>query len=277
MRHFLLLLLSCVLFSATGARAGEEYIEHPVPRAAPLTPVALQDLPKVGGIMVFGATRGLGLEIVKRLAEREQKVTVMARATSDLTELQKLNVSIVVGDAFNPDDIKSAFATAPFLTAISAVGGGREELPKPDFEANKNIIDAAKVAKVERFILISSIGAGDSAGVEPWLTRKLIGDTLILKTQAEDYLKVSGLPYLIVRPGPLTDDPPAGTAVMVEDPKRVGFVSRQDLGPMVANATIDQTELNKTYSAVDTTREGQWEWWKAAIKMAWARLIASII
>jgi len=205
-----------------------------------------------GGVLVFGGTRETGLEVVKTLVANGDQVTVMVRPTSDLTELKKLKVSLVTGDALKPGDVKAAFASGKFRATVSSLGGQRGE-PRPDYEGVKNVVDAAKAAGVKRMVLVTAIGVGDSRAAVSEATHKMLGAVFAEKVKSEDYLKASGLTYTIVRPGGLRSGIPTGKAVFTED-KTVGSdIYREDLGAITANAVDDEKTFNKVFSAIDPT------------------------
>lgn len=81
-----------------------------------------------------------------------------------------------------------------------------------------NLVDACRIAGVNRFILISSIlvnGAAMGQIFNPaYIILNVFGLTLVAKLQAEQYIRRSGINYTIVRPGGLRDDPPSGNIVM---------------------------------------------------------------
>lgn len=68
-----------------------------------------------------------------------------------------------------------------------------------DYQATKNLIDAATVAKVDHFILLTSLGT-NKVGF-PAAILNLFWGVLLWKRKAEEALIDSGLPYTIVRPG----------------------------------------------------------------------------
>ncbi|KAJ4716449.1 Protein TIC 62, chloroplastic [Melia azedarach] len=68
-----------------------------------------------------------------------------------------------------------------------------------DYQATKNLIDAATIAKVDHFIMVSSLGT-NKVGF-PAAILNLFWGVLIWKRKAEEALIASGLPYTIVRPG----------------------------------------------------------------------------
>lgn len=214
------------------------------------------------GILIFGGTRATGLEIARLLHSRGEGVTVVVRPTSDVAALRALGVATVTADALDPASLTRALAGTRFRAAISTLGTTRGEKDKrPDFVGNKNAIDAAKAAGIPRFVLVTVIGAGNSSDAAPWIARQFLKDIIALKTQAEDYLRASGLQWTIVRPGGLIDKATSGQATLKTDPATFSYIARVDLARLTVD-TIDQPgAIGQIYAAYDPTREGFWSMW----------------
>ena len=209
-----------------------------------------------GPVLVFGGTRGTGLEIVRKLRERGEAVTVAVRSTSNTTELEKLGVDTVVADALDAEQVEAAIGSKGFSAVISTLGTTRgEQHKRPDYIGNRNVIDAARGAGVKRFVFITVIGAGDSSDAAPGFSKRFLAEVIALKTQAEDHLRASGLDYTIIRPGGLGDVPTSGTAVLAEDPAAFSFIGRADLADLAVQALGDASTIGKTYSAYDPSRK----------------------
>jgi len=249
-----------------GAAAAQDSTEPPPPKASPVISVMADSLPRAGGILVFGGTRGVGLEIVKALVAKNEHVTVMARASSDTSALKAMNttfINIVEGDALDAEKVKEAFTAAPFRAVISTLGGRGGDY-KVDVEGNKNVIDATKNAGLDRFILVSALGAGDSNAVQPWYVtfaeKWFMKGYFAAKTAAEDHLKASGLDYTIVRPGLLAklSPQPSEPSLTETTPVVLTAITRADLGKLVAATVEDKAAFKKTFAAVDAKRVGLW-------------------
>lgn len=210
-------------------------------------------------VLIFGATRGTGLEVAKRLHARGEDFVAFVRPTSDRSELEKLSAAFVVGDATNMDEVQAAVSSQPFRAIVSTIGCLSCE-PPPDFIGNRNITDAAVEAGVPRMILITSIGAGDSKDTPPLVSRLFLRKILPLKEQAEDHLSASGLDYTIIRPGGLrpADAPITGEGYLSEDRSAFGFMHRADLAEMIVGALDDDSTIGKTFAAADKTVESPW-------------------
>lgn len=259
----LLLSLAAVMALAGPVLAQQESTEPPKPRAAPRGLVSEEVLPRAGGVLVFGGTRGAGLEAVRELVKRGEKVTVMARASADTAALKELGVNVVPGDALVTDDLVKAFSAAPYRVVLSALGGTEDDL-KVDVEGNRHVVDAAKSAKIPRMIMMSAIGAGDSALARPWYLRPFGADFIAAKSQAEAYLVKSGVTYTIVRAGRLVDKPPRekseadkpeGPPALTEDHKVFSALTRIDAGRLLADCVKDEAGTsNKVLTAFDPAR-----------------------
>ncbi|MEC9375907.1 MAG: SDR family oxidoreductase [Pseudomonadota bacterium] len=207
-------------------------------------------------VLVFGGTRNTGLELTKLLTARGDRVTAFVRPTSDRSQLQKLDVKFAVGDAMKLDTIVDAFSENNFDAVVSTIGNIRGN-PPPDFQGNANIFDAAVKSGVKRVVMISTIGAGNSSA--SWLSKIILSDVLPLKTQAEEYLRETGLDFTIIRPGGLPPDEGTGGGVLTEDPETFGFIARADLARLIVGVLDDNKTIGKTYSAIDLARSSPWD------------------
>lgn len=211
-------------------------------------------------ILIFGATRGTGLELAKLLTARGDSVTAFVRLTSDRSGLEPLGVKFIVGDALVADEVAAAFAEGSYRAVVSTLGCFRCEVP-PDYIGNRNVFDAAKRADVGRVMMISSVGAGDSADAPPWISKWFLKDVMALKTQAEDHLRSSGLEYTIIRPGGLKDAEATGNGLLIEDVMAMGIITRKDLAQLMLAALDDEAAANKVYTAKDSEMTWPWSMW----------------
>jgi uncharacterized protein YbjT (DUF2867 family) len=225
------------------------------------TPAALAPAsagPGTGAVLVIGGTRATGLEVVKVLRARGDEVAVLARPSSDTSAIEQLGAGVVRGDAMNPADLAGALGTGRFRAVVSTLGSRSSDVPRPDFEGNRNAIDAARAAGVRRFVLVTVIGAGDSAAAAPWIAMRLLKNVIADKSKAEEHLKASGLEYTIIRPGGLLDKEPQSRAFLTEDTRAMSWIRRADLARLVVQALDDPRAINKVYHAHDPDRTRFW-------------------
>ncbi|MCF4969452.1 SDR family oxidoreductase [Nostoc sp. CMAA1605] len=203
-------------------------------------------------IFLVGASRGVGREIANYLRQQDIAVTALLRNETSRTELEAIGVEVVLGDALNLDDVEKAMITdKPVNAVISTLGGLPSDTEKPDYIGNKNLIDIAVKANIQKLILVTSIGTGNSVGAVPPQALNALQPVLIEKDKAEQHLIASGLTYTIVRPGGLKSEPPTGNAVLTEDIRIVGSIHRADVAELVCRCLTSENANNKVLSAID--------------------------
>ncbi|PHM09540.1 SDR family oxidoreductase [Nostoc sp. 'Peltigera malacea cyanobiont' DB3992] len=203
-------------------------------------------------IFLAGASRGVGREIAQYLTAQQLKVKALLRTAAVATELEAMGIEVVEGDALNLGDIEGAMVTdKPIHTVISTIGGLPSDVERPDYPGNRNLIDAAVKAGVQKFILVSSIGAGNSVVAASPQVLEVLGKVLAEKDKAEQHLIASGLTYTIIRPGGLKSEPATGNGILTEDPHIIGSINRADVAQLVGRCLNSQRANNKILSAVD--------------------------
>lgn len=218
---------------------------------------AAEAIPGSQPVLVFGATRNTGLELVKRLHARGERVVAFVRSTSNRSALEALNAEFLVGDAMDAEAVAAAARSQPFRAVVTTVGCPGCE-PPVDFIANRNIIDGAKAAGIDRVLLVTTIGAGDSFNMAPLAIRQVLRKIIPLKTQAEEHLRSSGLNYMIIRPGGLLSDQTSGNGMLSDAPDAFGYIDRGDLADLIM-ACLDSTLCDgKTLAAIDSQRRTYW-------------------
>jgi nucleoside-diphosphate-sugar epimerase len=203
-------------------------------------------------IFIAGASRGVGLEIAKCLIEQQLKVKALLRTEASRAELEAIGIKVVLGDALNIGDVERAILTnEPLYAVISTIGGLPKDGERADYIGNKNLIDAAVKAGVQKFILVSSIGSGNSVVALPPQVLQTLGPVLVEKEKAEQHLIKSGLTYTIIRPGGLVSEPATGNGVLTEEPRISGSIHRADIAQLVCRCLNSERANNKVFSAVD--------------------------
>ena len=203
-------------------------------------------------IFLAGASRGVGREIAQSLTGQQLKVKALLRKAAVAAELEGIGIEVVLGDALNVGDVERAMVTdEPIDTVISTIGGLPSDVERPDYPGNRNLIDAAVKAGVQKFILVSSIGTGNSVVAASPQVLAVLGKVLAEKDKAEQHLIASGLTYTIIRPGGLKSEPATGNGVLTEDPHIIGSINRADVAQLVGRCLNSQHANNKILSAVD--------------------------
>lgn len=202
-------------------------------------------------VFLAGASRGVGRAIAQHLTEQGIPVKALLRSDAARAELEAMGVTVTIGDALNPEDVTRAMLADPVQAVISTIGGAPQGEQRADFLGNKHLIDAAVQATAQRFILVSSIGSGDSAVALPPQVLQTLGAVLVEKAQAENYLIASGLAYTIVRPGGLKSEPATGNGLLTPNPAIAGSIHREDVADLVCQCLQSARAVHQTLSAVD--------------------------
>jgi nucleoside-diphosphate-sugar epimerase len=202
-------------------------------------------------IFLAGASRGVGNQVARILNTQNIPVLALIRSTTNPTELQALNnIETVVGDALNLADVTNAM-TGKISAIISTIGGMPQDGQRADFAGNKQLIDAAVKAGVNKFILVSSLGAGATKDSIPAAAYASLASVLAEKEQAEAYLIASGLNYTIIRPGGLKSEPATGNGVLTLDTHVAGSICRADVATLVCKCLDSAMAEGKVLSAFD--------------------------
>jgi NADH dehydrogenase len=148
-------------------------------------------------ILVSGGTGFVGSAIVRELLRRGEKVAVLGRDAKKVRKLFDASVDVRAGDVRDPSTLGAAMRGADIvINAVQFPGSPIENRHKGwtfeevDLKGTRNQVDAAKAAKVRRFVSISAVGASRDAD-KHWFR---------YKWEAEKYLQDSGLEWVIVRP-----------------------------------------------------------------------------
>ncbi len=205
-----------------------------------------------GYIFLAGASRGVGREIANCLTAQDFQLKALLRSEEKRQELEAMGIKVVLGDALNLNDVEQAILGEETIDAvISTIGGIPKDSERADYLGNKNLIDAAVKAGVKKFILISSIGTGNSADAIPPQALETLKPVLIEKHKAEQHLINSGLNYTVIRPGGLKSEPATGNGILTEDPRIAGTIHRVDVAQLVCSCLNSEKTNNKILSAID--------------------------
>lgn len=164
--------------------------------------------------LVTGATGFVGSAVARALVKSGWQVRVLVRSGSDRANLKGLPLEIAVGDLTDRASLDGAIADCAGLFHVAADYrlGTREpaQLYRNNVEGTRNILDAARHARVERMVYTSSVAtigltADGSPGNEetPVALADMIGHYKRSKYLAEELVRHSaqtGFSVVIVNP-----------------------------------------------------------------------------
>lgn len=180
-------------------------------------------------VLIVGANGHIGRRLIKQMVSSPHQTQAMIRKPEQASELRDLGAdSTVVADL--TQDVQPALdgCDAVIFTAGSGGNTGPDKTDSVDRDGAIAVIDAACKAGVERFIMVSSMGAdAPEKGPED------MQHYLLAKQTADLHLRESGLRYTIVRPGTLTDDGGTGKIDAAQDLGRRGSIPRDDVAAVL--------------------------------------------
>jgi uncharacterized protein YbjT (DUF2867 family) len=145
-------------------------------------------------VLVVGSTGYLGARVVRALRARGKSVRALVRDGTDPGFLGDTGVEIVRGNMLDPPSLDRALKGAAALVTTAIGYSARkpgDTLESVDGLGNRNLIDAARRAKLGRFVLTSILTCELARDVPHFWQKKL----------TEDYLEASGVPFTALRPG----------------------------------------------------------------------------
>jgi len=148
-------------------------------------------------ILVVGATGVLGRETTRRLLAAGERVRAATRTPAVAQDLAALGADVVQADLIDAPSLARACegVDAVFVAAHSLMGTGKYASSAVDGDGHRALIDAAKAARVKRLVYTSARGVAVDHPVDFFRT----------KAQVEQYLRDSGLDWVILRPSPFME------------------------------------------------------------------------
>lgn len=190
------------------------------------------------GTSTPGGQRNVGRLFADLLVEMGADVACVARTDAAARELQAAGCRIAgVGDLTDATFAEQLVGSARPATIFTAVGGKDAEGNRIDGLANINLFRAAAALKEPpHVVFITSWGCGETWDFINDRTRQFLGPALRAKTEAEEFLRSSGLKHMIVRPGgllPATENATRRGILIKGRPEIGGNIRRQDLAQML--------------------------------------------
>ncbi len=180
-----------------------------------------------------------GHEVQGLVRKEEQMPDVAADGAEPvLVDLEEAEVEGTVGRAVEGCD-------AIVFAAGAGPGSGAARKETMDYGGAAKLVEAAERHGVRRYLMLSSMGAGNPEGgseaMQPYL---------FAKARADERLQESDLDYTIIRPGSLTEDEGAGRIETAETLGRRGEIPRDDVARTFAEALEMPNTYRKTFEII---------------------------
>ncbi len=197
-------------------------------------------------VLVAGGHGQIALLLHPLLTGRGDRVRALIRDPAQADDVRAAGAEPVIGDLEGADDL------APLLAGVDAVvfaagagpGSGPERKRTLDRDGAVKLMSAAQAARVDRYVMVSAMGAASPPGGDD-----VFAVYLRAKAEADAALARSGLDFTIVRPGRLTDDAATGR-VRVGPRLDRGAIPRADVAAVLAGVLHAPSTIGATFDLV---------------------------
>jgi nucleoside-diphosphate-sugar epimerase len=199
-------------------------------------------------VAIAGGHGEIALRLTRILGERGDEVRGLIRKPEHEDDIRAAGGEPVLCDLEHASEDEVATAVAGCDAVVFAAGAGPGSGPERKWTVDHGgavkLIAAARANAIDRYVIVSSIGADpDAPGDDTFAVYQRA------KGSADADLVESGLAYTIVRPGMLTDEPGAGAVELGERVER-GEVPRDDVAAVLAAVLHEPGTAGKTFELV---------------------------
>jgi uncharacterized protein YbjT (DUF2867 family) len=204
-------------------------------------------------VAVVGGHGKVAMRLLKLLAARGDRALGIVRKEEHVADLEQLGAEGAVVDieVAEASELAEAIdgADAVVFAAGAGPGSGPERKQTVDFGGAVKLIEACKAKGIERYVIVSSIGAHERPEGDGFAIY------LRAKHDADQALIESGLSYSVVRPGSLTDDPGTGKIDVATRLGRQGEIPRDDVAATLAATLIEPNTIDKVFELFEGETE----------------------
>ena len=201
-------------------------------------------------VLVVGANGQIGKHLVSMIQDSKNlKARAMIRKEEQASYFEDLDAETIVADL--EDNIDSIAKAAEGVDAIVFTAGsgphtGKDKTIMVDLDGAIKTIEAAKIANVDRFIMISSFDTTREAIQE---ASSSFAPYVVAKHYADVWLREASLDYTIIHPGLLTNDKGTGKVEAATTVER-GEVPREDIARTIVASLENEATIGKEFQVV---------------------------
>ena len=193
-------------------------------------------------VLAVGATGSIGRYVVEEALRQGHKVRALVRNPGKLR--LPAEVEIVVGDLTRPESLLPAVDGIDAIVFTHGTYGNNSSTEQIDYGGVRNVL-AALGSRRARIALMTAIAVTDRKSAHDW------------KRRAERLVRVSGLPYTIVRPGWFDyNEPDQLRLVLMQGDQRQsgtprdGVVARRQVAEVLVRSLKSDAAQQKTFELV---------------------------
>ncbi|PRZ40869.1 putative NADH-flavin reductase [Antricoccus suffuscus] len=206
--------------------------------------------------LVLGATGRTGILLIQKALDQGHQVTALVRRADATVDPR---AQIVSGDVTDAAVIADAARGHDAIISTLGVKSARET-PTLITDTVRAVIASAKTSGVDRFVVLSAFGVGDSLAKASFLVspifRTLLRKVYADKAASEVLLKASDLKWTLEYPGALNNrDSGRYAAVALEKVTKLPIyptTSRANVADFLLRAAVEGTFIGQTVVVTDT-------------------------
>ncbi|KXO07991.1 Flavin reductase [Moritella sp. JT01] len=203
-------------------------------------------------VVIFGAASGLGLAMVNYFTSHGVSVIGVARNV-EKNALSTLCDKTYQCDATDQAQVSSVVESlSKDAIVISTMGSFRADIPV-DYIGHRHLIDALESAGINRFLLVTSLGCGDSWQFMSARSKAGFGSAVREKSLAESYLQTSTLDFTILRPGGLKDGDVTNAGDLSQGKEVHGMITRHEVARLAHALLLQDKSKKQVFECVDPT------------------------
>jgi uncharacterized protein YbjT (DUF2867 family) len=201
-------------------------------------------------VLIAGAHGKTARRLVRMLADGGHEVRGLVRKEEQMPDVEADGAEPLLVDLEEEEvegDVGRAVegCDAVIFAAGAGPGSGAARKETMDYGGAAKLVEAAERHGVRRYLMLSSMGAGNPEGgseaMQPYL---------FAKARADERLQASDLDYTIIRPGSLTEEEGAGRIEAAEVLGRRGEIPREDVARTFAEALEMPNTYRKTFEII---------------------------
>lgn len=200
-------------------------------------------------VVIAGGHGQIALHLSRMLSDRGDRVRGIIRDRSQADDLGEVGSEPEVLDLeqASAEELSEVLrgADAVVFAAGAGSGSGAARKHTVDYAGAVKLLEAARDAGVERYVMISSMGADDP----PMDDNEVFSVYLRAKARADQELMASDLAWTIVRPGPLNDETGTGRVTVGAEVER-SEIPREDVAAVLVRVLDEQATAGVVFEVV---------------------------
>ncbi len=208
-------------------------------------------------ILVIGGTGQTGRHIVQKLPQHRYAARVLARHPSEAQKQFNTQVKVIAGDITQAASVTNAMQGVAGCIIIVESANSDSAPNSPErvhYEGTQHVL-AAAAGRMVHIVLITQI----------YVTRPErypeVRNIIHWRGLAEQVVRASSLPYTIVRPSWLTDEPGGREAIRFEQGDTGdGQISREDVAEVCVQSLLAPEAQGKTFEIYNESGQPPQAW-----------------